>query len=71
MEPVVLYRQCPIHPKSQWKAHTQGIWRYIYEINIITKLRLSPLKYYFMSWKDQNPIVVSAVETMTFFRKLV
>lgn len=25
MEPVVLYRQCPIHPKSQWKAHTRNL----------------------------------------------
>jgi hypothetical protein len=69
MEPVVLYRQCPIQRANG--KRTQGIWRYIYEFKIITKLRLSPLKHYFMSWKDQNPIVVSAVEPMTFFRKLV
>ena len=28
---MLLDRQCPVHPKSQWKAQSQGIGRYIYE----------------------------------------
>lgn len=66
-----LDQQCPIHLKSQWKAHPQVRGRYIYKFNIITKFRLIPRKYYFMFWKDWDPIMVSAVKPMTFFRDLI
>ena len=68
---MLLDRQCPVHPKSQRKAHPQGGGRYISEFNIIIKFRLISLKCYFMFCKDWNPIIVSALEPMMFFRERV